>query len=115
MLQVCPESKANEDRKDPEELTEKTANEDLQAQTVFLEKMELMERTVSTERTVNLDNKDPLASVARMVLKDLLDQLEKTELKVPKGSKEIEARRVTKANLARMACTLAHFGTRGET
>ena len=84
-LQACPESKASEDRKDPEEPTEKMANEDLPALTVFPEKTELTERMVSTERTGNLDSKDPLASAAWMVLTDLLDQLdqlEKTELKV---------------------------------
>ena len=111
---------------------EKTANEDLPALTVFLEKTELTERTVSTERTVNQDNKDLPASAARMVNLDPLgrsDQLEKTELKVHKvinsrndlviqyfkDSKETEERRVSKASQARMACILTNSGTHGET
>ena len=77
----------SEDRKDPEELMEKTANEDLPALTVSLEKTVLTARMVSTERTENLDRKDPLASAARMVRMDLLgllDQLERTALRVLK-------------------------------
>lgn len=83
-LQACPESKVSEDQKDPEELMEKTANEDLPALTVSLEKTELTARMVSTEQTENLDRKDPLASAARMARMDLLgllDQLEKMVLR----------------------------------
>ena len=83
-LQACPECKANEDQKDPEELMAKTASEDLPALTASLEKTELTARMVSTERTENPDSKDPLASAALMVRMDLLgllDQLERTVLR----------------------------------